>query len=201
MSEEELWKDQGQSTGISTSNPSPGGTSSFGLDVMISNNPNAYLGKSMLGSMGPNYAVSSPTGDQGTVSSLGNGNYHLPTSKFTAQVQGEPNSSSVQLPQTQESSPQQQEPMGIIHLIPYPHDMGESSSRNVKMKMTLSDDNQPSTELQMGSLYTKGNEHPQPSRPILYSLYDPMYEQMGFYLDPHLRMFFGRKPIGQCSMQ
>nr|KYP74544.1 hypothetical protein KK1_007229 [Cajanus cajan] len=323
--------DQGQSSGISTSNPSIGGTNGFGFDGMISNNPTASFGKRsrpmfefdvvgnpvvinnalhqqerastvavpqilppfvgelergfqapeqsslfhasqntlhpelyyQLGSMGPNYAVASPT----AVTSLGNGNYNLPTSNFTAQMHGE-SSSSVQLPQTHESCPQnplgfanygaqgscfpttqwknnpnlqqpaesqlstglrtlemmqsgglissyslggrsssnsesqspntqqQQGPIGNIHHIPYPREMGESSSRNVKMKMTLSDDNQPSTELQMGSLHdatTQGNGNPQPPRPVRYSLYDPMYEQMGFPVDPHLRMFFGRK--------
>ncbi|RDY13665.1 hypothetical protein CR513_01378, partial [Mucuna pruriens] len=197
--------------------------------------------------MGPNYG-------KGSVTSLGNGNYHIPTSNFTAQMHGESSSTDQLLP-TQELCPQkplgaanggtcssmtqwtnnpnlhqshsqlstglgatpemmqsrglssfsvggrsfnnesqfpntqQQGPMANILPIPNPFEMGESSSRNVKMKMTLSDNSQQSTELQMGNvLSTQGNP-----RAMGNSLYDPMYEQMGLPVDPHLRMFVVRR--------
>lgn len=58
------------------------------------------------------------------------------------------------------------------------------------MRMTLSDINMPSIELQLGSLYNstdQASENSHPSSPIHNSVYDPKYEEMGLPLDPHMR--------------
>ncbi|BAT94901.1 hypothetical protein VIGAN_08155100 [Vigna angularis var. angularis] len=70
--------------------------------------------------------------------------------------------------------------------------MGEPSSRNVKMKMTMSDNSQTSTELHVSSLLnpiTQSNGNSQPPRLMSNSLYDPIYEKRGLPVDPILRTF------------
>ncbi|KAL5138945.1 hypothetical protein HKD37_10G029000 [Glycine soja] len=98
---------------------------------------------------------------------------------------------------SQSNTQKQRGPKGNIHLIPKLREMGESSSsRSAKMKMTLPDNNQQSTELQLGTLLnptTQRNGNPQPPRLMRNSLYDPIFEQMGLPIDPHLRMFVRRQ--------
>ncbi|RDY13666.1 hypothetical protein CR513_01379, partial [Mucuna pruriens] len=291
-------EDEGEASGISSSDRSLGGTRGFSLNETISNvihssvsstkrsrvefdvgNPVAVpqIHLPFVGELGRDfqarklsnlYHVSQntllpellyqhgnmgmePNYGNGRVTSLGNGNYHIPTSNFTAQLHRRESSSTVQLFPTQKSCPQnplggvngapwfpttqywinnpnlhqphsqlstglgamtpdmmhsgrfrsfsfggrsfnnesqfpntqQQGRMANIQPISNPREMGESSSRNVKMKMTLADNNHQSAELQMGSMFsTQGNP-----RVMGNSLYDPMYEQMGLPVDPHLR--------------
>ncbi|KAK8464764.1 hypothetical protein PHAVU_010G078024 [Phaseolus vulgaris] len=83
-------------------------------------------------------------------------------------------------------------PRGNIYPIPSQREMGEPSSRNVKMKMTVSDDSKKSTEFHVGSLLnpiTQSNGNSQPPRVMFNSLYDPIYEKRGLPVDPILRTF------------
>ncbi|KOM30026.1 hypothetical protein LR48_Vigan845s005400 [Vigna angularis] len=81
---------------------------------------------------------------------------------------------------------------GNLYPIPSLREMGEPSSRNVKMKMTMSDNSQTSTELHVSSLLnpiTQSNGNSQPPRLMSNSLYDPIYEKRGLPVDPILRTF------------
>ncbi|QCE07497.1 hypothetical protein DEO72_LG9g2517 [Vigna unguiculata] len=89
-------------------------------------------------------------------------------------------------------------PRSNIYSIPNLREMGEPSSRNVKVLVTITSIINPScfiqtsTELHVGSLFnpiTQSNGNSQPPRIISNSLYDPIYEKRGLPVDPILRTF------------
>ncbi|KAK7376342.1 hypothetical protein VNO78_34808 [Psophocarpus tetragonolobus] len=135
--------------------------------------------------MGGNYGGCFPVT---SATAQGNGNYHMPTSNFTKQLLGE-SSSRVQLPPTLDSSYKGHDTgddavqritnfsfwwkQGLRGNIIHPKlEVGESS-KSVKMQMTMPDNSQQSTELQMGSFLNPtnpSNGNPQLPRKRTYNV-------------------------------
>ncbi|KAJ1443568.1 hypothetical protein SESBI_00149 [Sesbania bispinosa] len=81
---------------------------------------------------------------------------------------------------------------GIPGVLPNHHEMGESSSRNVRARMTTQDNRLPLGELQLGSssnptTNNRGNENTSPR--FINTVYDLSFEEQGLPIDPHLRYF------------
>ncbi|XP_024031000.1 uncharacterized protein LOC21398208 [Morus notabilis] len=88
------------------------------------------------------------------------------------------------------------------------YEAGDSSLSCPKVKMAWQGDNNlpPSPGLQLGSWFSRGQNYynnpsttAQSSRPvpIRNKCYDPLYEEMGLPIDPHLRMFLARRDNGE----